>query len=210
MNQQPDTTTTTTTTLEGSLLFLERIDKSTSSPEYNSGEYICIRQTKYALYCVKNSENVYDWHNTVTFNIVGNDPWTIVEQTKLPSIRRLAELIIKKAKDESQSQKPSWISGVYVSAISNAESVLRRIHPEDLNPPQYRAWKPDEVPVGALLKVKHDHMVYLILAGGNLINGNVRVCEDNRITTHSLAHVFNNYEHSIDNGKTWQPCGVRV
>lgn len=72
--------------------------------------------------------------------------------------------------------------------------------------PTLRPWKPEEVPVGAV--VKHGSNRWLITAvwnGKPFLNG----CDqhdDERSA--SLQTLTNGYEHSLDLGKTWLPCGV--
>jgi len=80
-----------------------------------------------------------------------------------------------------------------------------RIKPE----PKLRPWKPEEVPVGMLIRNK-DRLYNartLILATsdrGILKFGKSSVCPDVLDFDSALA----NYEHSTDSGKTWHPCGV--
>jgi hypothetical protein len=76
-----------------------------------------------------------------------------------------------------------------------------RIKPE----PKLRPWKPEEVPVGALIRAKlrdSEHNRYLLsgVNGYHVIAG--------RGMYESVEEVFNSHEHSLDHGKTWQPCGV--
>jgi len=78
-----------------------------------------------------------------------------------------------------------------------------RLAPE---PPEkrYRPWRTGEVPVGAQIKAKkHDwrsiilgvtSSAYIHIAGGGFASD----------------YALENHEHSIDNGKTWLPCGVEV
>lgn len=79
-----------------------------------------------------------------------------------------------------------------------------RLAPE---PPakKWRPWSMLEVPVGVLLKQKQANFkVVLIEFDGNdrIVAGRERVMSRNGC--------FENYEHSIDGGKTWLPCGVEV
>ena len=74
-----------------------------------------------------------------------------------------------------------------------------RIKPE----PNLRPWKPEEVPVGALLQGKgreHGWRAVISYASGNIVKG-----EGISLT---LDSVFTWHEHSLDGGKTWLPCGV--
>ena len=71
--------------------------------------------------------------------------------------------------------------------------------------PTLRPWRPEEVPVGALIRNKNrdsEQNRYLIIA----VNGDY-VAAGRRMYEH-LNVLFNNSEHSLDHGKTWLPCGV--
>ena len=73
-----------------------------------------------------------------------------------------------------------------------------RIKPE----PHLRPWKPEEVPVGA--SIKNRFLRSMILGCDN--NGTCYV-------SHTAAHfitgeLLNDWEYSLDHGKTWLPCGV--
>ena len=65
-----------------------------------------------------------------------------------------------------------------------------------------RPWTADEVPLGAWLRSKEGSWRSLILA----------VDSDGRIIGHyrgiEREAAFEHCEHSLDNGKTWLPCGV--
>lgn len=68
----------------------------------------------------------------------------------------------------------------------------------------YRPWKPEEVPVWAVYRHKMDNRIYypsvqgpLGVSFGNGSSGYFD-CESLRLV----------WEHSLDHGKTWLPCGV--
>ena len=65
-----------------------------------------------------------------------------------------------------------------------------------------RAWKPEEIPVGAILRQKANHANKSIIVG--MVN---RKCF---IGVWDCPTLFKaeDCEHSIDGGKTWSPCGV--
>lgn len=76
-----------------------------------------------------------------------------------------------------------------------------RVKPE----PSIRPWRPEEVPVGQIVRGKGYPFVSVIVK-----------CEpDGKIELGGIESVFNpdnllkNYEHSIDSGKTWTPCGIQ-
>lgn len=68
--------------------------------------------------------------------------------------------------------------------------------------PTIRPWKPEEVPLGAQVRYKADPAVRVLITGagpgGVLIDGR----------TEGFPDLLKFREHSIDNGKTWPPCGV--
>ncbi len=74
-----------------------------------------------------------------------------------------------------------------------------RIKPE----PKLRPWRPEEVPVGALLKNKTNRDRTMIV--GISVDTIYMFNESRRDYIHKL---FTYWEHSLDNGKTWLPCGV--
>ena len=82
-----------------------------------------------------------------------------------------------------------------------------RIKPE----PKFRPWKPEEVPVGALIRFMTvgNTIVgqYLIIASdfAGIVYSNTESKPVLQKT--GLANIMN-YEHSLDHGKTWLPCGV--
>lgn len=81
----------------------------------------------------------------------------------------------------------------------NFESCNYRIAPT----PKLRPWRPEEVPVGAQLRCITDHTIRYMITG----------CSSSYvwITMDCKPHYKNmldTYEHSLDNGRTWLPCGV--
>jgi hypothetical protein len=95
-----------------------------------------------------------------------------------------------------------FTDGRFLSHINNSTYDLINI-PEE---PKWRAWKPEEVPVGALIRNKgrvNPHSKYVV-AGYD--DGYVLYGHGSRKARQSC---FDHCEHSIDNGKTWLPCGVK-
>ncbi len=100
----------------------------------------------------------------------------------------------------------------YTAAVFNddAASYRFRIAPE---PPakRYRPWTPNEVPVGGLFRKKGFAGVSLILSNGASRESGVSyVGWDNQFAKVLYQDALSFYEHSIDGGKTWLPCGVEV
>jgi hypothetical protein len=56
-----------------------------------------------------------------------------------------------------------------------------------------RPWTADEVPLGALVRMKNLNMTRSMIVS---------------VAAFNLGIAFKEYEHSTDGGKTWLPCGV--
>jgi len=127
------------------------------------------------------------------------------------TLQRAAELlpIIKAFSDgkkiQIQTASNHWLD------IHNPEftdHATYRIAPE----PKLKPWKPEEFPVGALLRVKNGtDLVSSILAKSSIA---ITYCAGNTGIRHLSANdssyekLVSNLEHSTDGGKTWLPCGV--
>lgn len=77
--------------------------------------------------------------------------------------------------------------------------------------PTLRPWKPEEVPVGALLRDKrvtfgNPAIVTIIALRGVYVHFLDPKCA--RLTDLPCVLFDENWEHSLDHGKTWLPCGV--
>ena len=81
-----------------------------------------------------------------------------------------------------------------------------RIKPKPLS---YRPWKSEEVPVGCQLRRKEYPKTRIICLGttGGAISYPIFNGENTMI---SLDVMLSTLEHSIDQGKTWLPCGVSI
>ena len=75
----------------------------------------------------------------------------------------------------------------------------RRLRPRP--EPKLRPWKRDEVPLDAWFRVKGETLKYRLLQIGESHVGFMR-------GTYGVAVLIDGWEHSIDGGKTWLPCGV--
>ena len=90
-----------------------------------------------------------------------------------------------------------------------------RIKPES----RLRPWKPEEVPVGALLRRKFNPKREAVIVGVS-VSGfapHVKLCGNldasvsehlKDLFTYHGGHNGDMMEYSLDNGKTWLPCGV--
>ena len=102
-------------------------------------------------------------------------------------------------------------SGLSVGKWSDAGFVGAADSPYDLlapwTEPKLRPWKREEVPLGAWIRNKRDHK--LMMAAMAIGNNGISLSD---MGLHHFIHEFkllcDAYEHSIDGGKTWHPCGV--
>jgi hypothetical protein len=73
---------------------------------------------------------------------------------------------------------------------------------------KYRAWTLEELPI-AKFKAKGAKCWFVILQTGYKEISSW--CMDRQIMCrYTYQELLNDFEHSIDNGKTWLPCGVLV
>jgi hypothetical protein len=84
---------------------------------------------------------------------------------------------------------------------------------------ELRPWKPEEVPVGALLRSSTYHPERKVIILGVILNcGNIQRpaltfrgdcgTNDDHYYLNDLITSTLKMEHSLDHGKTWLPCGV--
>lgn len=71
--------------------------------------------------------------------------------------------------------------------------------------PQYRAWRAEEVPLGAWIKGKHQLTGTTILAS---FFSTITVALASNIGEIGFQEALDDWVHSQDQGKTWLPCGV--
>lgn len=73
--------------------------------------------------------------------------------------------------------------------------------------PKLRPWKPEEVPVGAVVKCGNNRWLITACWNNNpFLNGSCEHTYEKSPTLKTLAGA--EYTHSLDHGKTWLPCGV--
>jgi len=77
--------------------------------------------------------------------------------------------------------------------------------------PKLRAWKPEEVPVGALIRDLRvtfgaPAVVQILALRGAWIHFISPACAG--LTSVLIQELDRNWQHSLDGGKTWIPCGV--
>lgn len=82
--------------------------------------------------------------------------------------------------------------------------------------PKFRPWEPEEVAVGSIVREIGYPLRRGIIIGYS--QGHDEVITGNANTKHkaygahgfSRAFMLSDYEHSVDGGKTWIPCGLEV
>lgn len=99
----------------------------------------------------------------------------------------------------------------YADPNFSQHSSCYRIKPEE---PTFRPWKPEEVPVGALIKWKNGSLnAYLgrpmLILCYNQQKAGIQFYDGlGYLNSHDLLGCLKSCEHSLDGGKTWLPCGV--
>ena len=70
--------------------------------------------------------------------------------------------------------------------------------------PELRAWKFFEIPVGCAIRIKNNPDIkgVILRSGDNYVTSSIGNQQFN------VDYLAKDYEHSIDFGKTWHPCGV--
>jgi hypothetical protein len=67
----------------------------------------------------------------------------------------------------------------------------------------FRAWRYEEVPVNAIIRLRATKIVYKIIH-----KTQCDVVLEPDLKHYSISNLDNNWECSIDEGKTWKVCGV--
>ncbi len=76
--------------------------------------------------------------------------------------------------------------------------------------PTYRPWRVNEIPLGAWYRTKNrpDLWTVLITGADPQRKYPIRFACNEKISADGLDTAFHFREHSVDNGKTWLPCGI--
>lgn len=79
--------------------------------------------------------------------------------------------------------------------------------------PKLRAWRPEEVPVGALIRRKEKNTTRAVILGLDALGDNLDSCvlwpgRNGTWLRDDFQNCLRLNEHSLDGGKTWLPCGV--
>lgn len=94
------------------------------------------------------------------------------------------------------------------SVFGFRDSFNFRLAPE---PPakKFRPWTPEEVPVGAIVRTARTGQPFRWMIVAVCYDG-IATCGGKTCVTQSHELIMGTCEHSLDNGKTWLPCGVEV
>lgn len=84
---------------------------------------------------------------------------------------------------------------------SESDLARYRIRPK----PTLRPWKPEEVPVGALIRLRNRKTIHSWLIVG--FSSETNFLSFGQARDRSIRDLAG-YEHSLDGGATWKPCGV--
>lgn len=95
----------------------------------------------------------------------------------------------------------AWMDIKYDASFDPNDKYEYRIKPT----PKLRAWRAEEVPVGALIRVKGNDVFAVFVIIGKRMD-EIFFGADHKI--HTTEEVFIAHEHSTDNGQTWHPCGT--
>lgn len=118
-----------------------------------------------------------------------------IEQTK--EAIRIMQAFVDGKEVQCLAPNKEWMAIDYPSW--NFTSYTYRIKPTAT----LRPWTADEVPLGCILKAKSTNSVWLLIGRNNA--GEILISGDKY---RSPEWLLAEYEHSIDGGKTWLPCGV--
>lgn len=104
-----------------------------------------------------------------------------------------------------------WIDVQIGKAISNSEEPFFVTSNELFSyyrrkpTPKLRPWKPEEVPMPCVLRNKTTGIKYTVLS---VIDRGLYTINNGKVVITYFCDLVSNTEHSLDNGKTWLPCGV--
>lgn len=74
--------------------------------------------------------------------------------------------------------------------------------------PKLRPWRPEEVPVGALIRDRKNDDCFRTIISAVTINEEIKHANDTEAAW-TPTEELEEWLHSTDGGKTWQPCGVQ-
>ena len=95
-----------------------------------------------------------------------------------------------------------WLPGVFTARNMKYRFRIATEPPAK----KWRPWTAEDVPFGALLRTKGGHFIHMIVA----FNTAPKAVYAGQSWAGDVVYCLEHAEHSIDNGKTWLPCGVEV
>ena len=117
-----------------------------------------------------------------------------------PLVKALAEG--KEIECNASINPKGWCAATHLETCNFDLKMFRyRIKPE----PKYRPWKPEEVPMPCVVRAKDTDCVQLVLW-----KHSNHICIGSSDYTIDYIKLYNEWEHSLDHGKAWLPCGELV
>ncbi len=99
----------------------------------------------------------------------------------------------------SNAREDNFTDFVYDQPAFDSSGYKWRINPE----PKLRPWKPEEVPMRAVFRIKGLE-TWCLITGLNTLFVNTGWVGKNP----SYQTLFQEWEHSTDDAETWLPCGI--
>lgn len=97
------------------------------------------------------------------------------------------------------------IAGTWVKAVQPPDPASAAFNYRIKQPKQLRSWKPEEFPLGAWVRLKGSQDISLAVAS---CKGFIVWLDRSGQFVADHINLFQDFEHSTDQGKTWLPCGV--
>ena len=103
----------------------------------------------------------------------------------------------------SSNDEKEWTKHAGPSPLWDWVSFEYRVTPK----PKLRAWRWDEIPIGAAIRMKGIHKIRGVILRTGQDYYISSITQDSNAGHHPNI-LAENFEHSLDFGKTWHPCGV--
>ena len=98
----------------------------------------------------------------------------------------------------------SWLPMASKGTAICSEDIIRR-----KPAPKLRPWKPEEVPVGAVIRHKRSHATRRMIIAFDPTSGEFPVISGSAgAGGWRVGELLEECDYSTDGGKTWLPCGV--
>lgn len=139
-------------------------------------------------------------HNKTTMNTQdGNPPVTPISYTRELHLQHV-QAFWDGNLEWMNPFSDEWAKSINPPNPTELPSRFRIKQPQKLRP-----WKPDEIPLGAWIRLKEGASSNLIVARNNRI---FVICGTQGPEEVGMGFAATNCEHSTNNGKNWLPCGV--